>query len=187
MCILTLLILFSRNFLGVHTPQDVIVGGLLGAAILWLTVRFMSRFGDDSAQDGKILLIVWAAVAAAMVYYLFKPYPMDYVDGTLLVDPVVMSNDSIKSCGSVMGMVLGWYLERRYIRFSVEGSRKQKLLRFAVGTLVLLAVNATVTAAGHALLRPRAALYLHRFVPLVLAMAGVPALFAGWEKQNRPH
>ncbi|MBP5212316.1 MAG: phosphatase PAP2 family protein, partial [Pyramidobacter sp.] len=45
LCIVMLLLtVFSRNYLGVHTPQDVLVGLLLGVCCLWTVARLDSYF-----------------------------------------------------------------------------------------------------------------------------------------------
>ncbi len=33
------LIAFSRNYLGVHTPQDILVGIAVGLLVMWLTYK----------------------------------------------------------------------------------------------------------------------------------------------------
>ena len=48
------LVLFSRNFLGVHTPQDVIVGAAVGVLAIWLAGLFLDWEGrlDEGAAKG---------------------------------------------------------------------------------------------------------------------------------------
>lgn len=61
--ILIFLIGFSRLFLGVHFPHDVIFGWLLGAAILWAFVRFWEPVGAWVAGKtlSRQILIAFAA------------------------------------------------------------------------------------------------------------------------------
>ena len=39
--LLVLLVAFSRNYLGVHTPQDVLVGAVAGTLVMYLTMKLM--------------------------------------------------------------------------------------------------------------------------------------------------
>ena len=90
--VLIALTAFSRNFLGVHTLQDVIVG-FLESVIIILVVGLVWKKVEGKEKVLDILtLIGFVAVVATLVYIMLKPYPMDYVDGELLVDPQKMMN-----------------------------------------------------------------------------------------------
>ncbi|MBQ9606446.1 MAG: phosphatidic acid phosphatase, partial [Lachnospiraceae bacterium] len=71
--------------------------------------------GNEKTID-ILTLIGVIAVLLTLVYILIKPYPMDYVDGQLLVDPQKMMNDTFKACGSFLGLLLGSYLDRHYLK-----------------------------------------------------------------------
>ncbi len=123
---------FSRNFLGVHTPQDVIVGFSEAAIIIVLVGIVQKKInGDDKKLD--ILSIVGVIVVIATIIYIkTKPYPMDYVDGVLLVDPNKMMNDTFKGCGEVLGIIIGSYFERHYIHYEIPtGAKNLPILGFA--------------------------------------------------------
>ena len=128
--VLIILTGFSRNFLGVHTPQDVAVG-LLEAVVIVFTSSLVAKKvkGDEKLLD--ILTFVGMAVAiASLVYIQLKPYPMDYdAAGNLLVDPAKMMNDCYKACGAFMGLMIGSYIERHYIHFEIpEGTKNLPML-----------------------------------------------------------
>ena len=127
---------FSRNFLGVHTPQDVIVG-FAEAVILITLVGICQRKinGDDRKLD--ILSVIGViAVIAVIIYITQKPYPMDYVNGVLLVDPAAMMNDTFKGCGMVLGLIVGSFIERHYIHYEIPaGSKNLPILGF-VGFII---------------------------------------------------
>ncbi len=127
---------FSRNYLGVHTPQDVIVG-FTEAVIVILAVGAAQRKIDGDERKLDILTFVGVfAVVGSLIYIMRKPYPMDYVDGKLLVDPSKMMNDSFKACGAFLGFLSGSYLERHYIRYEVPvGAKNLPILGF-VGFLI---------------------------------------------------
>ena len=68
-----LLVAFSRNFLGVHTPQDVIVGAGTGMLVMWLVSRLMRWVGDRPQRDipvacaGTALFVCLAQIGRAHV------------------------------------------------------------------------------------------------------------------------
>ena len=147
---------FSSNFLGVHTPQDVIVG-FSEALIIILFVGMAQKKinGDDKILD-ILSLVGVAAVIGTLIYIQVKPYPMDYADGALLVDPNKMMNDCFKACGAFLGFLAGSYIERHYIHYEIpEGAKNLPILGF-VGFLIAFSwkeyfAPATIVAAfgGH--------------------------------------
>ncbi|WP_405358502.1 phosphatase PAP2 family protein [Ruminococcus sp.] len=137
--VLILLTGFSRNFLGVHTPQDVVVGITEGLLLVAVVIFAEKRVADnDKALD--ILTVVGILVAVGVILYItLKPYPMDYVDGKLLVDPQKMMNDSFKACGGFSGLLIGSYIERHFIRYEIpQGSLSLPILS-CVGFALLFA------------------------------------------------
>ena len=147
---------FSRNFLGVHTPQDVIVGFSEALVIILLVGMAQKKIdGNDKILD-ILSLVGVAAVIGTLIYIQVKPYPMDYADGALLVDPNKMMNDCFKACGAFLGFLAGSYIERHYIHYEIpEGAKNLPILGF-VGFLIAFSwkeyfAPATIVAAfgGH--------------------------------------
>lgn len=123
---------FSRNFLGVHTPQDVIVGFSEAVIIIIVVGICQNKIGGDDKKLDILSLVGAAAVICTLIYIKTKSYPMDYVDDVLLVDPQKMMNDCFKACGAFLGLLAGSYIERNYIRYEIpEGSKSLPILGFA--------------------------------------------------------
>ena len=137
-CIICILLTgFSRNFLGVHTPQDVLVG-LTEGIVMILIVRKASQAISDNEKTYDILTLVGILVViAVLIYVQVKPYPMDYVDGKLLVDPQKMMNDCFKACGAFLGLLLGSYVERHYIHYEIPFGYKNLPIQAGVSVALL--------------------------------------------------
>ena len=154
--VLILLTCFSRNFLGVHTPQDVLVGfGSSVLVILAVGAAQKKLEGNEKAKDLLTLAGV-IVVLLALIYITVKPYPMDYVDGKLLVDPKKMMNDTFKGCGAFLGLVLGSYLDRHYLHYEIPVGAPQLPILTCLGGAILFGwkeffAPATIVAAlgGH--------------------------------------
>lgn len=120
---------FSRNFLGVHTPQDVLVGFTESVLLIIIVGAVSKRVSGNEKLLDLLTLLGAVAVVCALIYILVKPYPMDYVDGKLLVDPQKMMNDSFKACGGTLGFLIGSYVERHYLHYEIPfGSRSLAVL-----------------------------------------------------------
>ncbi len=109
--VLILLTGFSRNFLGVHTPQDVVVGITEGLLLVAVVILAEKRVADNDKALDILTVVGILATVGVILYITLKPYPMDYVDGKLLVDPQKMMNDSFKACGGFSGLLIGSYIE----------------------------------------------------------------------------
>ena len=128
---------FSRNFLGVHTPQDVIVA-ILESVLILFAVSYISKkvSGNDKLID--ILTIIGVLVViASLIYIQVKPYPMDYDEaGKLLVNPSKMMNDCFKACGSFLGLLIGSYVDRHYMHFEIPEGAKNLPILVTVGVAI---------------------------------------------------
>ena len=136
------LVAFSRNYLGVHTPQDTLVGILVGVVVMGLTVRLMNWVAAHPEKDILVAGIGIALAVAVAVYAAVKPYPADYdAEGKLLVDGAKMANDTFKGIGWCSAFLVGWILERRFVGFSTDISMVRRVTRVATGLLSYYAVS----------------------------------------------
>ena len=134
--VFVLLVMFSRNYLGVHTPQDVFVGAASSFVVLFAASKIEDWTDKDPNRD-KIVAVVGLLLCAALVaYYELKSYPLAYqADGSLLVDPAKMKIDSYSGLGFFAAFVVCRYFERRGFNFEAAMSWKD---RFIVGTVALI-------------------------------------------------
>ena len=127
--LLIILVAFSRMYLGVHTPQDVICGALAGLFAVWLASFIMKR----PERENSFLMAGLVLCVLGVIYTVFKPYPMDYVDGKLLVDPDKMMLDTFYAVGLMAGFIFGRFIERKYIGFSVTGLNVRGIILAVIG------------------------------------------------------
>jgi len=138
-CIVLLaLTAFSRNYLGVHTPQDVLVGFSATAILMFIIVRVQERIGDDERTKDILSAAGVVLVIALLIYIQVKPYPMDYVDGVLLVDPQKMMNDTFKSAGMFLGFIIGSYIERHYVHYEIPVGAANLPIVTCIGVIIVL-------------------------------------------------
>ncbi len=107
-------VMFSRNYLGVHTPQDVIVGFLSTTLMIFIANKIEDWTDQDHSKD-KIVMIGGILLCVALcLYYQFKSYPLMYLeDGSLLVDPNKMKADSFQGLGFVSVFAICRFFERK--------------------------------------------------------------------------
>jgi undecaprenyl-diphosphatase len=120
---LILLIPLSRVYLGVHFPTDLFGGYLLGGTLLVLYLRLQPRVEAWLADRNTGIQLV-AALTLPLLILLLSPRVEGY---------------QVRTTASLMGMGVGFVLERRWVRFDSGGSWGKRALRFLCGIVVLVA------------------------------------------------
>ena len=145
--LIVVLIAFSRNYLGVHTPQDVLVGLAAGLLVMWLTGKLIRWVETHPEKDILVMCIGILIAVAVAVFAAVKSYPEDRdAAGKLLVDGAKMANDTFKGVGWAIGFLAGWILERRFVGFSTDVPMVTKATRFVTGLLGFYAVSLILTS-----------------------------------------
>ena len=128
---------FTRLYLGVHTPLDVIVSALVSSACVFLFVRLSDALEHGNSRDIAVFI---ALVSASLLLCIFS----FSLSAAGVVDQVHI-NDCFKSGGAGLGFALGWYLERKYLRFDVKNDKIWKqILKVIIGVGVTLAIKSGV-------------------------------------------
>ena len=140
--VLMVLIAFSRIYLGVHTPQDILVGMAAGLLVMGLTVLLMRWIAEHPGKDWIVACAGIFLAAAVAVYAMVKSYPEDLdANGKLLVDGAKMANDTLKGASWCAAFLTGWILERRFVGFTTEVTMIRRLTRLITGLLCFYAVT----------------------------------------------
>ncbi len=144
---------FSRNFLGVHTPQDVVVAFLESVIIICVVSYSYKKIEGNEKLIDILTLAGVVLVIVSLAYIQLKSYPMDYdAAGKLLVDPKSMMNDFFKADGAFLGFLIGSYVDRHYLHYEIPFESKKLPLLVCVGVAIAFAwkeyfAPATIVAA----------------------------------------
>ena len=179
------LTMISRNYLGVHTPQDVLVGCAESVIIIFLVGFAQKKIDGDNKKLDILSIIGILLIVGALLYMMLKPYPMDYVDGELLVDPQKMMDNGFKACGILMGFILGSFIERHFVRYEIPKGAKNLGLLVFVGFMIAFAwkeyfAPATVVA----LFGNHWGNYIARIILWIFAIAIWPIFIRKWAKEG---
>ncbi|MCQ2379921.1 MAG: phosphatase PAP2 family protein [Victivallaceae bacterium] len=188
-CLATVLVIFiivigiTRNFLCVHTPQDVFCGFAIGVIGIVCTNLICKWERQKSGRDWIVLLVSLAFMTGFYLYVSLKSYPMDYVDGKLLVDPSEMTVDAWKDGGEYVGFLLGWCLEKRFVKFEIPTSWFWKIARFIPGALIFQFGTGSWYKAFIRLMEPHIGSFIFRVLLFFFLVFLYPLIFTAVERR----
>ncbi len=137
-----LLVGFSRLWVGVHTPQDVIVGFLTGLVLVFAG-NSVINWAEKSRNRYIYLLIIIDILMTTILIYIthFCKFPMDYVNGKLLVNPKGAIHTAIVCYGYSLGLMNGAFLCRRFFPFEPSDySIKSRIKIGVVGSVLSIII-----------------------------------------------
>lgn len=120
--VMVLFIPLSRIYLGVHFPHDVLGGYLIGLALLVLYL-WLEPKAEAWLAERSLPWQLGLAVGIPLLLVLLFP-----------------TQDGVTEGATLMGMTVGFVLERRWVRFEVAGPAWKRALRFLLGFVVLFAL-----------------------------------------------
>lgn len=122
---LILLVGFSRMYLGVHTFYDVLASLALTTIVLLLINEFYGKFANG--EHDLIVAVILGGVSVLLCIYSYVLAKVGAVDFTQI-------NDCFKSGGAGLGFTIGFYLERKYIKFDVRAPKMwMQAVKFVIG------------------------------------------------------
>lgn len=148
-------IALSRNYLGVHTPQDVLAALAAGIALIFAFDWLLSWVERGKNRD--------LAVAGIGCFLCFLP---------------MLRLGCLTNAGMGMGLLIGWILERRFVRFETGGSWAQKSVRFALGALGIVACMTVLQSALGLWMAAKYAGFFANFILAIFLMAAYPFCFS---------
>ena len=132
---LVALVMFTRLYLGVHTPFDVVAGFLVSFVLILMIGAIFEKLYADRKYDPIVSGVLAAVSIAAIVFALVVKKLHPEVEQKMVTDCLKAS-----SCG--IGFAVGYFVERRFINFDPKcGSVGDKILRVILGVGGVFAIK----------------------------------------------
>ena len=159
---------------------------MVGFGSAFLVILLMGYVLNDylEKKPEKDIWVVAAMLICGVliiIYAMTKSYPQNWVDGKLLVDPAKMVTDVFGNVGFAFGGAIGWIVERRKIKFSVEGTLYFKIRRYLIGAAVITVLHYILRNVFNLFLDAYAAAFIYNFLVPFFILAIYPALFKKFE------
>jgi membrane-associated phospholipid phosphatase len=169
-------IAFSRLYLGVHFPQDVLFGWLIGLTMLWAFTRWekpVRNWLESISLAAQLTLgflcSLLMVITGLVIRSLIAGAPDPAQWSSFSTDARSLSH-FLTLGGAAFGTYSGYALMRRFARFNAAGAWNKRLIRYLVGLVGLLLIYFGLDIAFAALAPDASALgYLLRYVRYSLA------------------
>lgn len=152
---IVLLVIVSRNYLGVHTPQDVVVAAVSGVAIILVVKKALAWAGESKERD-----LIIAGIGCMLCLF-----PM-------------LKSGWLANAGAGLGFLVGWILERRFVDFDINDTWGHRCARFAIGGIGILFIMTSLPGILELGLETRYAAFFTRFILALFIMVLYPYFFS---------
>ena len=140
--VIAVLVPFSRMYLGVHTPLDVSVAAVIAVVLVLALYPVLERGDSRHSVIGVTLLVMLALAVGYLLFVSLYPFPAD-VDAANLASGV---ENAWKLLGATAGMLLGWWLDVKYIHFDTRAVWYVQIIKLLGGMALILAIRAGLKA-----------------------------------------
>jgi len=145
--IYVLLMGISRLYLGMHFPQDVLGGWIIGILVIWAVTKWddaVRKWLADKSLSTQIMIGFLTAMGILLIGFTVR----FIVSGT--PDPAEWSAYNTEArtathffttAGAVFGAYAGYALMRQYASFNAEGDWPKRIARYFLGIICLLLLH----------------------------------------------
>lgn len=174
---LAALVAFSRMYVGVHTPMDVLAGALTALLLVYLLQPIV--LGGSERAMAWLLGCMLALGIGFLGFVEFFPFPAD-TDTHNLESGL---KNAYTMIGCLAGVVVVYYGERKWVKFTTDGVWWVQLIKAALGLGLVLLVKSGLKAPLDALFGGHLAARSVRYF-LIVVVAGLlwPMTFRFWKK-----
>ena len=165
--IIIFLVGFSRMYLGVHTPQDVLTSLLIGGVLVF---AFHPLFATEERFNRSMPYIVIGSVVLSVAFLVFVLLTPAEAHDAHNYESAMKNACTLLGC--TVGLIPMYILDRKYIKYDTRASWYVQIIKLVLGFALVLGVKAGLSSPLTYLFRNE---YIARCVRyfLIVIVAGV--------------
>ena len=180
-----ILVPLSRMYLGVHTPQDVLVSMAI-AFVLIVAFDFLLRLNDDHPY---VIYIVMGTLLLGVIAFMTFLYVFPFPNEVFFEENVGNYESALKNAytmlGCVTGMLLFRFADDKYIKYDTRAAWWVQLFKLGLGLAIVLAVKEGTKPVLDAIFGGHLAARAVRYFLVVCAAGAWTMTFKFWAKLGK--
>ncbi len=138
MCIL---VPFSRLYLGVHTPADVLTSVAVALLLVFLGYPLFQKAAHSPRLMMTVLFALTVAIGALLLYLCCWSFPKSVYRQENMHNLISAKENACSLLGCMLGFLVIYPLDYKVTRFSTKGVWWVQILKTVLGLLLVLAVK----------------------------------------------
>lgn len=170
---LAALVGFSRMYVGVHTPADVIVGAALSVVLILILRPLML------GKKRHISAVYWVMLALSVAFMLFMElYPNPETLDSHNYEGALKNAYTLLGCSA--GVLVVYYIDEKKLHFTTKALWWVQILKVILGLVVVLAVKEGLRGPLDAIFGGHLVARAVRYFLVVMAAGALWPLTFGW-------
>lgn len=167
-----ILVPFSRMYVGVHTPMDVIVGSAM--AVVLIIIMHPLIFSKDGKYIPAVLGVMTIAALAYLCFVEFYSFPADTQAHNLESG----TKNAYTLLGALLGFIIVYFVDEKWLKFPVKAVWWAQLLKVLIGLVIVLAIKEGLSAPLAALFGQYPGRLIRYFLIVIVAGIVWPLTFS---------
>lgn len=174
------LVPFSRMYVGVHTPKDVLIAAV--TALVFLLIMYPIIFHNDGKVIPALLAVMTVFSITFICFVEFYSFPVD-IDRSNLISGV---KNAYTLFGALAGLIIVYFVDEKWLHFRLDAIWWAQVIKVLLGLTAVLLIKAGVKAPLNALCGGHMIATGIRYF-LIVIVAGIvwPLTFNWFEKLGR--
>lgn len=176
---IAVLVPFSRMYVGVHTPKDVLVAAAIAVSLIFLIKPFVF---DENGKYMPVLLGVMTLLAVGYVLFVsLYEFPLD-VNQERIASGI---ESGYTLLGAMFGLLVVYIVDEKWLNFSTEAVWWAQILKIALGLGAVLVVKSGLKPVLNAAFGELAGRSVRYFLIVIVAGIIWPLSFKYFSKLGR--
>ena len=146
MIALCVLVPFSRMYLGVHTPADVLVSIAIALVLLFVGYPLFKKAENSPKTMYTIWFVMTAVVLAFLCFVCFYPFPAEVYSEQAIHNLESAQKNAFTLTGCALGLILVYTIDLKYTHFDTDAVWWAQLLKCTGGLAGVLIVKELLRA-----------------------------------------
>lgn len=144
--ILCMLIPFSRLYLGVHTPQDVLVSIIIALALIFIAYPLFAKAENSPKTMYAVLFSLTGIMLAYLLFIMLYPFPESVYLEENVHNLISAQKNAFTLTGCILGLLVVYTVDLKHIQFETQAVWWAQIIKVAVGLALVVAAKELLRA-----------------------------------------